>query len=292
MGSIPTLDGERRPAGADSRLDAAARPRSRPAAHSIRAVRAPSRPARRSGPSSQPASALAGRLLALPPVPVTPSRRMSALTQPRRRRRRAAPLVEVENLGRIFDVSKPWLNRVIERPAAPAAGRGRGRDLHHRPARDLRAGRRIRLRQVDGRQDDGRPDAADHRRGRDRRRLDEQSEAGRRPPPAAPPHPDDVPGPLRQPQSALARARHRRRADPRLRHRAERATQIAAEVGELLQAGRPRSGRRRQVSARVLRRPAPAHRDRARARLASRNSSCATSRPRRSTCRCRRRSST
>ena len=57
-------------------------------------------------------------------------------------------------------------------------------------------------------------------------------------------------------------------------------------------AGRPRSGRRRQVSARVLRRPAPAHRDRARARLASRTSSSATSRPRRSTCRCRRRSST
>ena len=24
-------------------------------------------------------------------------------------------LVEVHNLGRIFDVSKPWLNRVIER---------------------------------------------------------------------------------------------------------------------------------------------------------------------------------
>jgi peptide/nickel transport system ATP-binding protein len=26
-----------------------------------------------------------------------------------------APLVEAENLSRVFDVSKPWLNRVIER---------------------------------------------------------------------------------------------------------------------------------------------------------------------------------
>ena len=29
----------------------------------------------------------------------------------------ARPLVEVSNLGRIFDVSKPWLNRVIEHGA-------------------------------------------------------------------------------------------------------------------------------------------------------------------------------
>ena len=28
---------------------------------------------------------------------------------------KAAPLVEVSNLTRVFDVSKPWLNRVIER---------------------------------------------------------------------------------------------------------------------------------------------------------------------------------
>src|SRR5437763_16844495 len=27
----------------------------------------------------------------------------------------AKPLVEVKNLGRVFDVSKPWLNRVTER---------------------------------------------------------------------------------------------------------------------------------------------------------------------------------
>ena len=49
----------------------------------------------------------------------------------------------------------------------------------------------------------------------------------------APPHPDDLPGPLRQPQSALARARHRRRADPRLRHRTGRRRRSPA-VGDLL----------------------------------------------------------
>ena len=47
---------------------------------------------------------------------------------------------------------------------------------------------------------------------RDQARIAERQQA-------APPHPDDLPGPLRQPQSALARGRHRRRADPRLRAR-------------------------------------------------------------------------
>ncbi len=42
---------------------------------------------------------------------------MSAMTAPAAapQRRTAKPLVEVKDLGRIFDVSKPWLNRVIER---------------------------------------------------------------------------------------------------------------------------------------------------------------------------------
>ena len=46
----------------------------------------------------------------------------------------------------------------------------------------------------------------------------------------------------------------------------------------------------RALSARILRRPAPAHRDRARAGGRGRSSSSATSRPARSTSRCRRRS--
>ena len=44
---------------------------------------------------------------------------------------------------------------------------------------------------------------------------------------AAPPHPDDLSGPLCQPQSALAGRRHRRRADPRLRSDPGRARHSA-----------------------------------------------------------------
>ena len=197
----------------------------------------------------------------------------------------------MSDLGRIFDVSKPWLNRVIERAAAPAAGRGGRRDLLDRPARDLRAGRRVRLGQVDRRQDGGRADRADHRRGDDRRRVDEQSGARRRPR-AACAAASRWCSRIPTPASIRAGARSTSwpsRSAPSASAQCE--PQIVARGRRAAEAGRPRSGRRRKISARVLRRPAPAHRDRARARLASRNSSCATSRPRRSTSRCRRRSS-
>ena len=51
---------------------------------------------------------------------------------------------------------------------------------------------------------------------------------------AAAAHADDLPGPVRQPQPALAGARHRRRADPRLRSAQRPSGEIAARVGELL----------------------------------------------------------
>ena len=181
----------------------------------------------------------------------------------------AKPLVAVKGLGRIFDVSKPWLNRVTEAPAAPPAHRRRRRDVLDRQARDLRAGRRIRLRQVDGRQDGGRTHPADHRRSHHRRRVDERPQRRRRAAALAPPHPDDLPGPLREPQPALARARHHRRAAARLRHREGRPRDRPAGRRPV-EARRPRSGGRREIPARVLRRPAPAHRDRARACLQSR----------------------
>ncbi len=86
--------------------------------------------------------------------------------------------------------------------------------------------------------------------------------------------------------------RHHRRADPRLRAGAHGRAEHRAPRRRAADAGRARSRRRRKYPARVLRRAAPAHlRSRARCRR-SRNSSSATSRPRRSTCRCRRRSST
>ena len=82
---------------------------------------------------------------------------------------------------------------------------------------------------------------------------------------APPAHADDLPGPVRQPQSALAGVRHHRRADPRLRP-VERQGR-SREAGRRAAApGAADAGRRPQVSARVLRRPAPAHLDRPRAR--------------------------
>ena len=119
-----------------------------------------------------------------------------------------------------------------------------------RARRDARAGRRVGLRQVD-------------RRAPDRRPVRAERGPHRVPRPA---HADDLPGPLREPESALARARHHRRAARVLGSRDERkrARRRAAA------AGRPVARRRREVPARVLRRPAPAHLDRARARRRAR----------------------
>src|SRR5205085_12643215 len=60
----------------------------------------------------------AGRLLALSPVPGDRggNRMSDVLTAPiGAPPATSRPLVEVDKLGRIFDVSKPWLNRVTER---------------------------------------------------------------------------------------------------------------------------------------------------------------------------------
>ena len=106
---------------------------------------------------------------------------------------------------------------------------------------------------------------------------------------AAPRHADDLPGSVREPQSALARRRHRRRADPGAGAGDDRDAEIDARVAALLEQVGLARGRRPQVSAPVLRRPAAAHFDRPRAVDASRGSWSATSRRPRSTCRCRRR---
>ena len=37
------------------------------------------------------------------------------------------PLLEVKNLSRTFDVSKPWLNRVLERSTTKVVPEGSGR---------------------------------------------------------------------------------------------------------------------------------------------------------------------
>ncbi len=174
------------------------------------------------------------------------------------------PFLSVNGIARYFDVSPPLLNRLIERPAAPEPEGGRRRRFPDPPRRDLLAGRRVRLRQVDGGAAGGGSLSPDPRQDRVRRR---RPRADAEPPgaEAAPaPHPDDLPGPLCQPQSALAGARHHRRADPHpwsaQRRRGDpRPRRGAAGPGE---AG---AGGWRPLSARVLRRPAPAHLHRPRA---------------------------
>ena len=83
----------------------------------------------------------------------------------------------------------------------------------------------------------------------------------------------------------------RRRRAGRARARAGAATS-ASMVAEALDEVGLDPAMPRPLPARVLRRPAPAHRDRPRHGAEAASSSCSTSRPRRSTCRCRRRSST
>jgi hypothetical protein len=72
-------------------------------------------------------------------------------------RRRGVPmsgqgpaLVEVHDLVKTFDVSAPWLNRVLERKPAPVRARGRRRQLCHRARPHAGAGGRVRLRQEHG----------------------------------------------------------------------------------------------------------------------------------------------
>ena len=151
------------------------------------------------------------------------------------------------------------------------------------------AGGRIRLGQVDGGAHDGRPAAAHGRHGQHRRHRHVGGGARRRAPEAAPAPADDLPGPLRQPQSALARRAHHRRSDQGLRARQGQRRDRASR-GRAADAGRPRPGRRRPstrtssraASASASASPGPCRR--------TRSSSSATSRPARSTCRCRRRS--
>ena len=162
---------------------------------------------------------------------------------------------------------------------------GRRSEPDDRQGRDPGAGRRIRLRQVDGCTADRRPVPADAGRNPVRRPAHRFRRRGAR---AAAHDADDLPGSVRQPQPALARGGHRRRADPRARYCANAARNRGAG-DRAARAGRPCRRGRRQISAPVLGRAAAAHLDRARAWRPIRPSSSATSRRPRSTCRCRRR---
>ena len=157
--------------------------------------------------------------------------------------------------------------------------------------RDPGAGRRVRLRQVHHRPPGAAPDRAD--RGRDPFRREAMcalptASALRDAPPR---HADHLPGSLRVAEPA---------------HDAW-ATSWPSRCACTASPAAPSCGARSRIccrpvglspwhatalSARILRRPAPAHRHRPRARLAAEARSSATSRSRRSTCRSRRRWST
>ena len=270
-----------RAARADRRRDAAARRRFPADARSIRAARVRSSAAGTSVRCCASVGRDARRLLASADDEPEPTMADSAA-------RRST------DVARTFDVSPPWLDRVLERKPRALLKAVDGVSLVDRAGARRSASSANR--------------AAASRRSRgsssgcyaptrgtiafDGTVLAGEgatAAAGRGAARGAARHADDLPGSLREPQSALAGRRHRRRADPRARRRGSTRSEVAERVAALLAQVGPRRRRRRQVSAPVLGRPAAAHLDRARAVDASRASWSATSPRPRSTCRCRRR---
>ena len=188
--------------------------------------------------------------------------------EPRRRRRasrcRPAPLALADR------AASPRPMAAAASCARSARVRGRRRRQPAGPARrDAGHRRRIRLRQVHRR--------ALHR-APDRSRLERRDPAAgsadiarlgeRRAAPAAQAHPDRVPGPLPVAQPAP----HRRRVDRRRsdEFRPAPRTRRSSARGQLMRLVGLRSGRARSLPAPVLRRPAPAHLHRPRARHGAR----------------------
>ena len=104
---------------------------------------------------------------------------------------------------------------------------------------------------------------------------------------AAQAHPDGVPGPDRQPQPALHGGARHRRSDPAARRHPRRQGRARPLRGAGA-AGRAAGRAARSLSAPAVRRPEGARRHRAGDRARTPTWSSSTSRPRRSTCRCRR----
>ena len=155
---------------------------------------------------------------------------------------------------------------ITPRPLPPRRRphQGRRRRRHH-GARgpDARRRRRVRLGQ-----DDARPRAAAAHlvRGPDRlsRHADRELSAGRSHAAAARRHADRLPGPLRLAEPAHVGRRDRRRGARASTTATSRAAERDARVVARPHRSRPRSRRPLPLPARVLRRPAPAHRHRPR----------------------------
>ena len=174
----------------------------------------------------------------------------------------AEPIMQVDDLHMHFKRPRSVVERAVRRqparssmPSTASASRWRGRDARHR--------RRIRLRQVDAR---ALPGAAASSRRRARSRYDGTdvltlAGAARRD--YQPPRPDGLPGPVRLAQSAHDGPPDADGGDP-VPSACAPAARSPSRVAELL--GLVRLPRRcgRPLSARIQRRPAPAHRHRAR----------------------------
>ena len=209
---------------------------------------------------------------------------MRALAAEARAASARKPLLEVQRSGQAFRTAARQLPGTASHPA-----RGRWRGLRRVSRRDRRPGGRVRLRQVDA---GARGDAAD--------RTDRWPHRVRRPghhasqpggdPSVAPAHADDLPGPLRVAQSAHDGGRDPRR--PVAPARPGPATVDTRAGAGIAGSGRTAADSGGAVSARILRRTAAAHFDRARAGGGARASSSATNRSRRWTSTSRRRSST
>ena len=169
--------------------------------------------------------------------------------------------------SRCCEVNEPGQALPGQRRAAAARGRpgarGRRRQFRPRGRRDARPGRRIGLRQEHHRALHPAPDRADL--GRSPVRGQQCHGAGReRAARAGARHADHLPGPVRIAEPAHDGGRdHRRGADHPQAH--EDRARIRGPHRRAARNGGPERRPHAALSARILRRPAPAHRHRARA---------------------------
>ena len=171
-------------------------------------------------------------------------------------------LVEVVDLAKVFDVSAPWLNRVIEHKPRQAVHAVDGVSFSIQKGRTLAlvgesgCGKSTVARMLVGLYPPTR--GVIRFDGQDAQATWRSTERPR----AAPAHPDDLSGSVCQLESALDRARHRCRAAARARVGARWPGPRRSRLG-LVAASGAGGGRSREVSAPVLRRPTAAHFDRA-----------------------------
>ena len=180
----------------------------------------------------------------------------------RRRRARRAPAraARTARSSQVRDLVKhfPVRSGVLQRVAAWVQAVD-GVTLRHPPRRDVRPRRRVRVRQDDRRADHPAPDRA-HQRQVHLRRARRVRAVAPRAEGAAQGHADHLPGPVLEPRSAHADRREHRRGAVRSRHARARERRSTGAPGA--RRGRPATRARAALSARVLRRAAPAHRHR------------------------------